>query len=122
MKRAVIKVGLIRSLAAIACTCVALEASAQDENVCLRDRDVRSVEAYDGDTVIVTDRRRDQYTVNMVGICAGLSTSSRLINLHPKRGALQCLRRGDQVTYAMPGDTRVSGICLVDTIEEGLPS
>jgi hypothetical protein len=122
MERLGMRNRLIQSLAVIACIFVALEASAQEANVCLRDRDVHTAKAYNSDTIIVTDRRRDQYTVNLIGICAGLSPSSLFINLHPKRGAINCLRRGDEVTYSMPGDTRVSGICLVDTIEEGAPS
>jgi len=122
MKRLLIGNRVVLCCAAIACTFIAFDAVAQESGVCLRDRDVRSVNAYDGDTIVVTDLRRDQYTIDLTGICAGLSKTSQLINLHPKRGALDCLRRGDQVTYSMPGDTRVSGICFVDTIEEGAPS
>ena len=122
MKRSFTKIGTIQSLAALACALVALPASAQEGGACLRDAYTHTAKAHDGNTIIVTDRRRVQYTVKLTGICAGLSTSSLHINLHPKRGELNCLRHGDQVTYSMPGDTRVSGICLVDTVEEGVPS
>ena len=122
MKRLVMRNRTIQSLAVVAYTLVALPASAQEGSVCLRDMYTLSTKVYDSDTIIVTDRRRDQYTVNMTNPCAGLSTSSQLINLHPKRGSINCLQRGDHVTFTMPGDTRVSGICLVDTVEEGAPS
>ena len=122
MKCLVMRNRTVQSLAVIACTLVALPASAQEGSVCLRDRYTLSTKVYDSDTIIVTDRRRVQYTVNLTGICAGLSTSTQHINLHPKRGGINCLQRGDQVTFAMPGDTRVNGICLVDTVEEGAPS
>jgi hypothetical protein len=112
----------VGSLAALACAFVAFPASAQEGGACLRDRYTLSTKVHDSNTIIVTDRSRAQYTVNLTGICAGLSTSSQFINLHPKRGGINCVQRGDEVSFSMPGDTRVSGVCLVDTVEEGTPA
>ena len=121
MKFSAMNNGIVRSFAVMVCAFVVLPAFAQEGSACLRDRDTFSTKVYDRDTIIVTVRDRSQYTVNMTESCVGLSMHSQLINLRPQRGGLQCLQRGDEVTFTMPGDTRVSGICLVDTVEDGPP-
>jgi hypothetical protein len=118
----VMKYGTILAAAVIASTLASVPAVAQESDVCLREMYILSTKVHDSDTIVVTDRRRVQYTVNMTDTCVGLSISSQLINFHPKAGGMVCLRRGDEVRFSMPGDTRVEGLCLVDVIEEGAPS
>ena len=111
----------VSALAVVASLFAAVPSLAQENDVCLRMIYVLSTKVHDSDTIIITDRRHDQYTVNATGVCAGLSDQSKLINFRPRTSA-SCLRHGDRISYTMPGDMWVSGVCLIDSIEEGAPS
>jgi len=119
----------IITAAAFASVLGAVPALAQDSDVCLRLMDVRSTTVHDQSTLVMTDRQRNEYTVNMIGTCVGLTTNAQPLTFRPL-SEMTCLKRGDQVSYSMPGGPLNYSIrggadqntCFIGSIEQGLPS
>ncbi len=113
----------------LATTLVAIPALAQGTDVCLRLRDIQSTKVVDSSTLVATDRRRNEYTVHMNGACVGLTTNAQPLMFRPL-SELSCLRRGDRVSYSMPGqplNIQLYGgsgqsTCFIGSITEGAPS
>ena len=72
-------------------------AHAQD-NICLRSRDIYNWNIIDDKTLIVTDRRDQQYKLGLVGTCAGLQ-QTRFALAFESLSELSCLRPGDSIRY-----------------------
>ena len=70
---------------------------AQD-NICLRSRDIYNWEIIDDKTLIVTDRRDQQFKLGLVGTCAGLQ-QTRFSLAFESLSELSCLRPGDSIHY-----------------------
>ena len=113
----------------LASTLVAVPALAQSDSVCLRLHDVYNTKVHDSSTLIATDRRRNEYTIHMNGTCVGLTTNAQPLIFRPI-SEFSCLRRGDRVSYSMPGEPlniRLYGgsgqsTCFIDRVTEGAPS
>ena len=115
--------------ACIASALTAGTALAQDSDVCLRLMDVRSTTVHDQSTLVMTDRQRNEYTVNMIGTCTGLTTNAQPLTFRPL-SEMSCLKRGDTVAYSLPGgplnySVRGGGdqlSCAIGSVEPGAPS
>jgi len=113
----------------IASTLVSIPALAQGADVCLRLHDVVSTTVHDSSTLVATDRLRNEYTVHMNGTCVGLTTNAQPLMFRPI-SELSCLRRGDRVSYSMPGqplNIQLYGgsgqsTCFIASVTEGAPS
>ncbi len=75
----------------------AVSAFAQD-NVCLRSQWIYNWEIVDDKTLIVTDRRDQQYKLGLVGVCTGLQ-QTRFSLAFESFSELSCLRPGDSIHY-----------------------
>jgi hypothetical protein len=75
----------------------AQSALAQD-NICLRSQHIYNWEIVDDKTLIVTDRRDQQYKLGLVGACAGLQ-QTRFSLAFESFSELSCLRPGDSIHY-----------------------
>ena len=67
-------------------------------STCLRSRDIYNWEIIDDKTLIVTDRRDQQYELGLVGTCAGLQ-QTRFSLAFESLSELSCLRPGDSIHY-----------------------
>jgi hypothetical protein len=67
-------------------------------NVCLRSQWIDNWEIVDDKTLIVTDRRDQQYKIGLVGVCAGLQ-QTRFSLAFESLSELSCLRTGDSIHY-----------------------
>jgi len=113
----------------LASTLVAMPALAQSNDVCLRLRDIQNTKVVDSSTLVATDRLRKEYTVHMNGACVGLTTNAQPLMFRPI-SELSCLRRGDRVSYSMPGEplnisfhgSSGQSTCFVGSVTEGAPS
>jgi len=113
----------------LASTLVAIPALAQNSDVCLRMRDIQNTRVIDSSTLVATDRLRNEYTVRMNGTCTGLTTNAQPLMFRPI-SELSCLRRGDRVSYSMPGEPLNISIfgssgqstCFVGSVTAGAPS
>jgi hypothetical protein len=76
---------------------LAVSAFAQG-NVCLRSRDIYNWDVIDDKTLIVTDRRDQQYKIGLIGTCAGLQ-QTRFTLAFESLSELSCLRPGDSIRY-----------------------
>ena len=77
---------------------LAAESAHAQGNVCLRSRDIYNWEIIDDKTLIVTDRRDQQYKLGVVGTCAGLQ-QTRFSLAFESLSELSCLRAGDSIHY-----------------------
>jgi hypothetical protein len=114
----------------IASTLVSIPALAQGAaDVCLRLHDVQNTTVHDSSTLVATDRLRNKFTVHMNGTCTGLTTNAQPLMFRPI-SEYSCLRRGDRVSYSMPGEPLnislrgASGqsTCFIASVTEGAPS
>lgn len=83
------------------CLGLIAEAAHAQGNVCLRSRDIYNWDIIDDKTLIVTDRRDDQYKLELVGTCAGLQ-QTRFSLAFESLSELSCLRPGDSIRYNDP--------------------
>ncbi len=67
-------------------------------NICLRSQHIYNWEIVDDRTLIVTDRRDQQYKLGLVGTCAGLQ-QTRYSLAFESLSELSCLRPGDSIHY-----------------------
>ena len=67
-------------------------------NICLRSQHIYNWEIVDDKTLIVTDRRDQQYKLGLVGTCAGLQ-QTRYSLAFESLSELSCLRPGDSIHY-----------------------
>ncbi len=115
----------VLAAAVFASALTALPALAADD-VCLRLNDVRGTEVVDNQTLLLTDRQDNEYTVRMTGACVGLHTAGQNLTFRPL-SELSCLRQGDTVGYSLPGEplpTQVHGqtqqsTCFIGSISAG---
>lgn len=75
-----------------------MESAHAQDNICLRSRDIYNWEVIDDRTLIVTDRRDQQYKLGLVGTCAGLR-QTRFSLAFGSLSELSCLRSGDSIQY-----------------------
>jgi hypothetical protein len=119
----------ILAVTVIALTLVAIPALAQSRGVCLRLHDVYNTKIHDNSTLVATDRQRNKYTVNMRGACVGLTTNAQPLMFRPF-SEFSCLRRGDRVSYSMPGEplnislygSSGQSTCFIESVSEGIPA
>ena len=119
----------ILAATALASSLVAIPALAQSDDVCLRLHDVYNTRVHDSSTLVATDRRRNEYTVNMRGTCVGLTTNAQPL-IFDTISEFSCMKHGDRVSYSMPGEPLNivlyggSGqtTCFIDSIVEGAPA
>jgi hypothetical protein len=79
-----------------------------------------SVQALDERTLVATDRLKNAYTIHMAGTCGGLWKGTSALGFHVQGSELSCIRRGDRITYPIPGAGRVS--CYVGGVTAGAPA
>ncbi len=107
---------------------MAVPALAQSD-VCLRLNDVQGTEVIDNRTLLMTDRRDNEYTVRMTGACVGLFSASQNLTFRPL-SELSCLRQGDTMGYSLPGEpipaqihgNTMQSTCFIGSISAGAPS
>ena len=96
----------------------ALAADAADDTVCLTDTRIYNTRVIDNRTILITDRRHNQYTVHMAGTCIGMDQFTLGLTFR-KFMTLSCIRSGDMVSYEIPGAGHVS--CFVRNVTAGAP-
>jgi hypothetical protein len=67
-------------------------------NICLRSNQIDNWEVTNDRTMIVTDRRDNQYKLGLVGTCAGLDNAQFQLGFETLT-ELSCIRRGDRIHY-----------------------
>lgn len=120
------RISLLTSITILS-LCAAIPASAE-EAACVRLQDIRSMEAVDDRTLVVTDRRGEKYSVHMSGPCSGLSIPGVAPTFRPQ-SELDCLRRGDRVGYNYPGQGLATSVrpvddqevCFIESVAAGAP-
>ncbi len=74
------------------------ESAYAQDNICLRSQHIYNWDVVDDKTLIVTDRRDQQYMLGLVGSCAGLQ-QTRFSLAFESFSELSCLRPGDSIRY-----------------------
>ena len=109
----------------------AMPALAKD--ACLQNNRIESTKVLDNETILATDKGKNEYTIHMNGKCIGLDKFAQLLSFRPKT-ELGCLERGDSISYSLPGDPSqgarsitVHGAqtqlpCYVDNVTAGAPA
>ena len=77
---------------------VGVQSALAQDNFCLRSNQIYNWEIVDDKTMIVTDRRDQQYEIGLVGSCAGLQ-QTRFSLAFESLSELSCLRPGDSIHY-----------------------
>jgi hypothetical protein len=90
------------------------EVSEPPGNICLRSNQIDNWEVMNDRTMIVTDRRDNQYKLGLVGTCAGLDNAQFQLGFETLT-ELSCVRSGDRIHYNDPafGHER----CTISSIE-----
>jgi len=117
-----------RVLAAAVIASVLTAVPALAEDACLRLNEVRSMDVLDNQTLVVTDRQDNAYTVRTSNVCAGLNSSGQQLTFRPISTAM-CLRPGDGISYSLPGEPvsaeiRGGGLqqtCNIGSVTTGTP-
>ena len=90
------------------------------EDVCLQSNRLWGFDIVDDRTVKITDRTYKRYIVHMTGGCVNLKTAVITNIAFITRTALDCVRRGDRVSFRSPDLGRLS--CFVTTVEADKPA
>lgn len=98
MRRSTLKKSLLCFAALGLCFGSLTESAFAQGNVCLRSRDIYNWDVIDDKTLIVTDRRDQQYKIGLIGTCAGLQ-QTRFTLAFESLSELSCLRPGDSIRY-----------------------
>ena len=98
MRRSTLKKSLLCFAALGLCFGFLTESAFAQSNVCLRSRDIYNWDVIDDKTLIVTDRRDQQYKIGLIGTCAGLQ-QTRFTLAFESLSELSCLRPGDSIRY-----------------------
>ena len=96
----------------------ALAADTDANTVCLTDTRIYNTRVIDSRTILITDRRHNQYTVHMSGTCIGMDQFTYGLTFR-KFMTLSCIRSGDMVSYEIPGAGYVN--CFVGSVTAGAP-
>ncbi len=96
----------------------ALAADTDADTACLTDTRIYNTRVIDSRTILITDRRHNQYTVHMAGTCIGMDQFTLGLTFR-KFMTLSCIRSGDMVSYDIPGAGHVN--CFVRSVTAGAP-
>jgi hypothetical protein len=72
--------------------------SAYAADACLRSTNIRGWDVVDSRTLMVTNNRREQFRVDLVGVCSGLDNANIALGFE-SLSELSCLGSGDSVHY-----------------------
>ena len=122
------RIGTVLTAAALASLVTSVPALAQ-EDACVRLSDIKQTKVLDRSTIVVTDRRDNQYTLHMGRACVGLDQFSERLTFRNNM-RLRCLARGDLIDYNFAGQvdqitlrrgmsTQLS--CTIQSISAGAP-
>jgi hypothetical protein len=117
-----------RVLAAALAASALMTVPAMAQDACLRLNDVRSMDVVDNQTLMVTDRQDNAYTVRTSNVCVGLHSSGQQLTFRPVSTAM-CLRPGDGISYSLPGEevsVQIYGntqqqTCNIGSVTAGVP-
>jgi hypothetical protein len=94
---------------------------------CLQRNRIWSTKVIDDSTILITDLKKNQYTVHMSGRCVGLNWAAEDLSFRTKT-EIGCLSHGDTISYNQPGETTrirarhsLQTPCIIDGVTAGAP-
>jgi hypothetical protein len=100
----------------------ALAQAAQGEAACVRPNRIFSTQALDNRTILVTDKQKNQYTIHMSSVCAGMDKSASALGFRYFT-ELSCLQRGDRISVPIGGGgTGPRVTCFIGSVTAGAPA
>lgn len=99
-----------------------------EEAACVRLNEIRSIETLDDRTLVVTNRQEERYSIYLSGPCPGLTIPGVAPTFRPQ-SELDCLRRGDRISFNYPGQGLATSVrpvddqevCFVESVSSGVP-
>ena len=91
---------------------------AESENVCLQRNRIWTWKAVDENTLLYTDRTRNNYTVTFRDRCAPLTRSNATL-IYRNGSSLSCVSPGDAIAVKAPGYP--GSVCRVGSVRAGTP-
>ena len=91
---------------------------AQAETVCLQRNRVVSWRAVDQNTVVYTDRQRNEYTVTFKNLCSPLTQPGAVL-IYRNQSSLSCIKSGDSIGVKAAGYP--GSKCRVADVRAGAP-
>ena len=116
------------ALAALGCAVAAAPVLAA-EPACVQRNRIYSTKVIDSSTILITDINKKQYTLHMIGSCAGLNDASQYLTFRTQgQNEISCLSRGDRIGYNLPGEgtavrvrPNLQTTCTIGSVTEGAP-